>query len=81
MSEYSNKKTRGAFVAAVFAIRGFGILAGGIFAIIISAAFKNRFDAPPYEVDPIGSTVPETDYILEVRMSSWKGRKLCRTGP
>ncbi|CAJ1901115.1 unnamed protein product [Sphenostylis stenocarpa] len=66
MSEYSNKKTRGAFVAAVFAMQGFGILAGGIFAIIISAAFKNRFDAPPYEVDPVGSTVPETDYIWRI---------------
>jgi len=39
MSEYSNKKTRGAFIAAVFAMQGFGILAGGIFAIIISAVF------------------------------------------
>ncbi|WVY96024.1 hypothetical protein V8G54_028175, partial [Vigna mungo] len=28
MSEYSNKKTRGAFIAAVFAMQGFGILAG-----------------------------------------------------
>ena len=57
MSEYSNKKTRGAFIAAVFAMQGFGILVGGIFAMIISAAFKNWFDAPAYEVDPAGSTV------------------------
>ncbi|PNY12144.1 putative inorganic phosphate transporter 1-7-like protein [Trifolium pratense] len=28
MSEYSNKKTRGAFIAAIFAMQGFGILAG-----------------------------------------------------
>jgi MFS transporter, PHS family, inorganic phosphate transporter len=28
MSEYANKKTRGAFIAAVFAMQGFGILAG-----------------------------------------------------
>ncbi|KAK7396434.1 hypothetical protein VNO78_17437 [Psophocarpus tetragonolobus] len=66
MSEYSNKKTRGAFIAAVFAMQGFGILAGGIFAIIISAAFKAKFDAPPYEVDPAGSTVPEADYIWRI---------------
>ncbi|KAK6793219.1 hypothetical protein RDI58_006672 [Solanum bulbocastanum] len=26
MSEYANKKTRGAFIAAVFAMQGFGIL-------------------------------------------------------
>nr|AFU50504.1 phosphate transporter 5 [Astragalus sinicus] len=66
MSEYSNKKTRGAFIAAVFAMQGFGILAGGIFAIIISVAFKARFDAPPYSVDPIGSTVPQADYIWRI---------------
>ncbi|KAJ6773739.1 PHOSPHATE TRANSPORTER [Salix purpurea] len=51
MSEYANKKTRGAFIAAVFAMQGFGILAGGIFAIIVSSAFKARFDAPAYKVE------------------------------
>ncbi|GJN30318.1 hypothetical protein PR202_gb18613 [Eleusine coracana subsp. coracana] len=30
MSEYANKKTRGAFIAAVFAMQGFGILFGTI---------------------------------------------------
>ncbi|GLJ42668.1 hypothetical protein SUGI_0884450 [Cryptomeria japonica] len=40
MSEYANKKTRGAFLAAVFAMQGFGILAGGMVALIVSAAFR-----------------------------------------
>jgi len=66
MSEYANKKTRGAFIAAVFAMQGFGILAGGIFAIIISSAFKAGFDAPSYEVDPIRSTVPQADYVWRI---------------
>jgi len=66
MSEYSNKKTRGAFIAAVFAMQGFGILGGGIFAIIVSAAFKAMFDSPSYAVDPIGSTVPQADYIWRI---------------
>ncbi|CAI8614318.1 unnamed protein product [Vicia faba] len=66
MSEYSNKKTRGAFIAAVFAMQGFGILGGGLFAIIISAAFKAYFDSPSYEVDPLGSTVPQADYIWRI---------------
>ncbi|XP_030514175.1 inorganic phosphate transporter 1-4 [Rhodamnia argentea] len=66
MSEYANKKTRGAFIAAVFAMQGFGILAGGIFAIIISTAFKTRFDAPAYEVDPLASTVPQADYVWRI---------------
>ncbi|XP_059298136.1 inorganic phosphate transporter 1-4-like [Lycium ferocissimum] len=63
MSEYANKKTRGAFVAAVFAMQGFGILASGMFAIIISAAFQASFKAPAYEVDALGSTVPQADYV------------------
>ncbi|KAF6150980.1 hypothetical protein GIB67_026901 [Kingdonia uniflora] len=63
MSEYANKKTRGAFIAAVFAMQGFGILAGGMVGIILSAAFKAKFDAPSYEVDPIGSTVSQADYV------------------
>ncbi|XAR61103.1 Phosphate-transporting ATPase [Bertholletia excelsa] len=66
MSEYANKKTRGAFIAAVFAMQGFGILAGGIFAIIISAAFQARFSAPAYEADPIGSTVPQADFVWRI---------------
>ncbi|KAM2441494.1 hypothetical protein PS1_022689 [Malus domestica] len=36
MSEYANKKTRGAFIAAVFAMQGFGILAGGIVTLIVA---------------------------------------------
>ena len=66
MSEYSNKKTRGAFIAAVFAMQGFGILGGGIFSIIVSLAFKAKFDAPPYAVDPIASTVPQADYVWRI---------------
>nr|GEW00029.1 general substrate transporter [Tanacetum cinerariifolium] len=66
MSEYSNKKTRGGFIAAVFAMQGFGILGGGVFAIIVSSAFDTKFKAPPYEVDPVGSTVPEADYVWRI---------------
>ncbi|KAL5561886.1 hypothetical protein UlMin_031633 [Ulmus minor] len=66
MSEYSNKKTRGAFIAAVFAMQGFGILAGGVFAIIISAAFQSWFSSPSYEVDPIGSTIPQADFLWRI---------------
>ncbi|KAJ4803153.1 phosphate transporter 1 [Rhynchospora pubera] len=35
MSEYANKKTRGAFIAAVFAMQGFGILTGGIVTMVL----------------------------------------------
>ncbi|KAI4301106.1 hypothetical protein L6164_034420 [Bauhinia variegata] len=66
MSEYANKRTRGAFIAAVFAMQGFGILGGGIFAIIISSIFEARFKAPPYAVDPVGFTVPQADYVWRI---------------
>lgn len=66
MSEYANKKTRGAFIAAVFAMQGFGILSGGVFAIIISSAFKAKFGAPAYEVDPAASVVPQADYVWRI---------------
>ncbi|KAL6839729.1 hypothetical protein ACP4OV_030417 [Aristida adscensionis] len=62
MAEYASKRTRGAFVAAVFAMQGFGNLAGGLVAVAVSAAFNARFPAPPYRDDPAGSTAPEADY-------------------
>ncbi|KAH0640088.1 hypothetical protein KY285_036674 [Solanum tuberosum] len=66
MSEYANKNTRGAYIAAVFAIQGFGILGGGIFAIIISAVFQACFKLPAYQVDPLGLTVPLADYAWRI---------------
>ncbi|KAL6558185.1 Inorganic phosphate transporter 1-4 [Orobanche minor] len=66
MSEYANKKTRGAFIAAVFAMQGFGILVGGIFGMVLAAAFEARFKAPAYEVDPKASTPPQADYVWRI---------------
>ncbi|KAI4318022.1 hypothetical protein L6164_025834 [Bauhinia variegata] len=66
MSEYANKKTRGAFIAAVFAMQGFGILAGGTIAIVVSSAFKAKYPAPAYEIDPVASTVPQADYVWRI---------------
>ncbi|KAG6776070.1 hypothetical protein POTOM_019573 [Populus tomentosa] len=66
MAEYSNKKTRGAFIAAVFAMQGFGILAGGIVAMAVSATFGAVYKAPAYSVDPIGSTGPQADYVWRI---------------
>ncbi|KAH1096403.1 hypothetical protein J1N35_013324 [Gossypium stocksii] len=66
MSEYANKKTRGAFIASVFAMPGFGILAGGMIAIMVSAVFKAYYPAPSYETDANLSTVPEADYIWRI---------------
>ncbi|RIA92253.1 phosphate transporter [Glomus cerebriforme] len=40
-SEFATKKRRGAMMAAVFAMQGFGILASALVALIVLAAFKN----------------------------------------
>ncbi|XP_052191038.1 inorganic phosphate transporter 1-4-like [Diospyros lotus] len=66
MSEYANKKTRGSFIAAVFAMQGFGILTSGIVALIVSTAFDHAYSAPAYSVDPVASTVPQADYIWRI---------------
>uniref|UniRef100_A0A0A9DMK0 H(+)/Pi cotransporter n=1 Tax=Arundo donax TaxID=35708 RepID=A0A0A9DMK0_ARUDO len=66
MSEYANKKTRGAFIAAVFAMQGFGILTGGVVTLIVSAAFRARFDAPAYQDGAVASTPAQADYVWRV---------------
>jgi PHS family inorganic phosphate transporter-like MFS transporter len=59
MSEYANKKTRGSFIAAVFAMQGFGILTGGIVGLIVSAAFER-------DGDPILTTPARADYVWRI---------------
>jgi PHS family inorganic phosphate transporter-like MFS transporter len=66
MSEYANKKTRGAFIAAVFAMQGFGNLTGGIVAIIVSTAFDHAYKAPAYDVDAAASLPSQADYIWRI---------------
>jgi len=66
MAEYANKKTRGAFIAAVFAMQGFGILAGGMVAIVVSAVFNALYPAPSFQANPLLSTVPQADYVWRI---------------
>ncbi|KAL6185097.1 hypothetical protein ACLB2K_041232 [Fragaria x ananassa] len=66
ISEYANKKTHGAFIASVFAMQGFGILAGGMVAIIVSAVFKELYPAPSYAADPAASIFPQADYAWRI---------------
>ncbi|KAL5542253.1 hypothetical protein UlMin_009963 [Ulmus minor] len=66
MSEYANKKTRGAFIAAVFAMQGFGIMAGGIVALIVSASFNHAFEAPDYASGRLASLAPQADYVWRI---------------
>ncbi|CAM6103952.1 unnamed protein product [Calypogeia fissa] len=60
MSEYSNTRTRGAFVAAVFAMQGLGLLGGAAVTLSLSAIFKAVLDSPPHNVN---ATPPEADYL------------------
>ena len=39
-SEFANTKNRGAMIAAVFAMQGFGILAGSLVSLIVLVCFK-----------------------------------------
>ncbi|GLT35277.1 hypothetical protein SLA2020_097440 [Shorea laevis] len=41
MSEFANKRTRGAFIAAVFSMQGFGILASSAVTMVICSIFQN----------------------------------------
>lgn len=63
MSEYANTKTRGAFVAAVFAMQGIGILAAGSVGIISSSIFNHIYKVPTFAQDPIRSTPREADFL------------------
>ncbi|CAH2068869.1 unnamed protein product, partial [Thlaspi arvense] len=54
MSEYANKKTRGAFIAAVFAMQGMGLIFAG--------------SDPPYHVDNVFSTEPQADFMWRIAL-------------
>ncbi|KAJ7959275.1 Phosphate transporter [Quillaja saponaria] len=67
MSEYANKKTRGAFIAAVFAMQGVGIIFAGLVSMLLSKIFLNYYgDAPPYSKDRVFSTQPEADFLWRI---------------
>ena len=51
MSEFANKRTRGAFIAAVFSMQGFGILASSIVTIVVCAIFNTASNHVPNEAD------------------------------
>ncbi|KAM0941532.1 putative sugar transporter, major facilitator superfamily, MFS transporter superfamily [Dioscorea sansibarensis] len=55
MSEFANKSTRGAFIAAVFSMQGLGILAGAGVTMAVTSAFyqatKNSHSPNPNSID------------------------------
>ncbi|XP_057471218.1 low affinity inorganic phosphate transporter 4-like [Actinidia eriantha] len=66
MSEYANKKTRGAFIAAVFAMQGVGIIFAGLVSMTLSKLFLLKFGGPIFRDDPVLSTQPEADFMWRI---------------
>jgi len=66
MSEYANQKTRGAFIAAVFAMQGVGILVAGAVAMLVSKVFLAAYPADDFNQDGIFSTQPEGDFVWRI---------------
>ncbi|XVE86018.1 hypothetical protein DITRI_Ditri18aG0002600 [Diplodiscus trichospermus] len=66
MSEYANQKTRGAFIAAVFAMQGTGILVAGLVSMIVSKSFLAAYPADPFSVNRVLSTQPEGDFVWRI---------------
>ncbi|WOK99360.1 hypothetical protein Cni_G08072 [Canna indica] len=66
MSEYANKKTRGAFIAAVFAMQGVGIIFAGLVSMTLSAAFLHYNPAPSFKEDSQASTQRAADFLWRI---------------
>ncbi|XP_072995047.1 low affinity inorganic phosphate transporter 4-like [Typha latifolia] len=66
MSEYANKKTRGAFIAAVFAMQGVGIIFAGLVSMTLSGLFLHLQPAPAYVADRKNSTQPDADFLWRI---------------
>lgn len=56
MSEFANKRTRGAFIAAVFSMQGFGILASSTVTMVVCKIFESTSN-----VSDKNRTPPEAD--------------------
>uniref|UniRef100_A0A7N2QYJ1 Major facilitator superfamily (MFS) profile domain-containing protein n=1 Tax=Quercus lobata TaxID=97700 RepID=A0A7N2QYJ1_QUELO len=52
MSEFSNYTTRGAFIAAVFSMQGFGILAASMVTMVVCAIFEHASDGVAEDLTP-----------------------------
>jgi MFS transporter, PHS family, inorganic phosphate transporter len=69
MSEYSNKKTRGAFIAAVFAMQGVGIIFAGLVSMIVSGILLHYHPAPAWKENHDRSwqdQMPAADYMWRI---------------
>ena len=51
MPEFANKRTRGAFIAAVFSMQGFGILAASLTTMVVCKISDFTTNSTPQKVD------------------------------
>uniref|UniRef100_A0A2P2LZ65 Inorganic phosphate transporter 1-11-like n=1 Tax=Rhizophora mucronata TaxID=61149 RepID=A0A2P2LZ65_RHIMU len=63
MAEYANRKTRGAFIGAVFAMQGVGIILAGLVPMVLSKIFLSHFEAKHFNQEPNLSTRPQGKYL------------------
>jgi len=63
MSEYANTRTRGAFIAAVFAMQGVGILCAGAVGCMVAAIYNHATHAPPFNVNAAASVPESSDFV------------------
>ncbi|MCD7459135.1 Inorganic phosphate transporter [Datura stramonium] len=61
-----NKRTRGAFIAAVFAMQGVGIIFAGLVSMIVSKLFLMNFGGMAFTTDEVFSTEPQADYVWRI---------------
>lgn len=64
MSEFANKRTRGAFIAAVFSMQGLGILMSSAVTMVVCLAFKNAGEGSSEKTNVVGLETlapPESD--------------------
>lgn len=55
ISEFANKRTRGAFIAAVFSMQGFGILAGSVVTMVVCSIFDKAAGVRKWDKTPAGA--------------------------
>ena len=66
MSKYTNKRTCDAFITAVFAMQGEGIVFTGLVSMTLSAIFLHFFKAPTLDENQVLSTRLEADYLWRI---------------
>ncbi|KAJ3682508.1 hypothetical protein LUZ60_015081 [Juncus effusus] len=66
VAEYAKTRWRGLFLAIVVVFQGVGTIFAGTISIIVSTSFNNKYKAPSYKVNHVGSTVHQADHVWRI---------------